>query len=74
MSLGDPWDGYFYPNLTLMLDSYILMKYLATCDLSMGGKEPLSHPSGSTHVETSLSIQDSWQFLVTDHEYNCNIG
>ena len=24
MPNGDPWDGFFYPTLTLMIDSYIL--------------------------------------------------
>ena len=25
MPNGDPWVGYFYPTLTLMIDSYILL-------------------------------------------------
>ena len=24
MKIGDPWDGFFYPTLTLMMGSYIL--------------------------------------------------
>ena len=25
MPIGDPWDGFFYPTLTPMIDSYILL-------------------------------------------------
>ena len=34
MPNGDPWDGFFYPTLTLMIDSYItLCLLMVTCGL-----------------------------------------
>ena len=30
MQIGDPWDRFFYPTLTLMIDSYILSQLLKT--------------------------------------------
>ena len=30
MPIGDPHDGFFYPNLTLMTDSYILTDVMKT--------------------------------------------
>ena len=29
MPIGDPWDRFFYPTLTLMMDSYYLDHILA---------------------------------------------
>ena len=30
MPIGDPWDGFVYPTLTLMKDSYSLLQYCKT--------------------------------------------
>ena len=40
MPKGDPWDGFFYPTLTLMIDSYSIIKK----HLSYWGVFPFYNP------------------------------
>ena len=35
MPNGDPWDGFFYPTLTLMIDSYMIVIFLFQKNMNM---------------------------------------
>ena len=49
MSNGDPWDGFFYPILTLMIDSYILL-----CIHVASIKTRLKNENMITYAQTPL--------------------
>ena len=41
MPIGDPWDGFFYPTLTLMIDSYYL-KQMKTAETQIWSARKMS--------------------------------
>ena len=55
MPIGDPLDGYFYPALTLMMDSYILLPY--ACPQERYVEPQFSHLVNFTPCEALIPIR-----------------
>ena len=61
MPNGDPRDGFFYPTLTLMIDSYIAWSFSST------GDDPANISSSGTEDEESTEEELEEQGLSPWH-------